>query len=357
MSTLYEKLKSRSTIKESSLVSNSKFFKPKEPASTYIPALNIALSGKVDGGISSGLLQVCGPSKHFKTLFSLIMAKAYLDKYPDAMLLYYDSEFGTPISYFNTLNIDIERVFHIPFNNIEEFKFDVAQQLEKKEDKENFFIIVDSIGNSASKKEVEDALDSKSVGDMTRAKQIKSCFRIITPYLTSRDVPMVVVNHTYKTQETYSKDVVGGGTGIYYSSDNIWIVGRQQEKDGTELTGYNFIINIEKSRHVKEKSKIAITVSFEGGISKWSGLLEMALDSGHVIKPKNGWYQRVNLETGEISEKNYRRGDTDNKEFWNPILSSPSFSKYLEKEYILSSSAMMSEEDSEIEVYGKLDTE
>jgi hypothetical protein len=38
--------------------------------------------------------------------------------------------------------------------------------------------------------------------------------------------------------------------------DNIFILGHQQEKDGTEIVGYNFIINVEKSRYVKEKSKI-----------------------------------------------------------------------------------------------------
>ena len=112
---------------------------------------------------------------------------------------------------------------------------------------------------------------------------------------------MIVVNHTYKEIGMFPKDIVGGGTGSYYSADNIFILGRQQEKEGTEITGYNFIINVEKSRYVKEKSKIPVSVSFDGGISKWSGLLDIALDSGHVIKPSNGWYSRVDTETGEVA--------------------------------------------------------
>jgi hypothetical protein len=106
-------------------------------------------------------------------------------------------------------------------------------------------------------------MEGKSVGDMSRAKQIKSLFRMVTPHLTMKNIPMVVVNHTYKTLELYSKDVVGGGTGSYYSADNIFILGRQQEKDGTELLGYNFIINVEKSRYVREKAKIPVTVKFD----------------------------------------------------------------------------------------------
>jgi hypothetical protein len=144
---------------------------------------------------------------------------------------------------------------------------------------------------------------------------------------------MVVVNHTYKEIGLYPKDIVGGGTGSYYSADNIFIIGRQQEKEGTEVVGYNFIINVEKSRYVKEKSKIPVSVSFDGGISRWSGLLDIALESGHVIKPSNGWYSKVDVSSGEVEEKKYRIKDTDTKEFWIPILKNESFRKFIEDKY------------------------
>jgi RecA/RadA recombinase len=278
-----------------------------------------------------------GPSKHFKTAFSLLMAKSYLDKYPDSALLFYDSEFGTPQSYFDSFGIDTNRVLHTPLTDIEQLKFDVMQQLKELERSDKLIIIIDSIGNLASKKEVDDALEGKSVGDMTRAKQIKSLFRMVTPHLSMKDIPMIVVNHTYKTMELYSKDVVGGGTGSYYSADNIFIIGRQQEKEGTEVVGYNFIINVEKSRYVKEKSKIPVSVSFNGGISKWSGLLELAVESGHVIKPSNGWYSKVDKTTGEIEEKKYRIKDTDTKDFWSTILKDKGFRTFIEEKYRIAS--------------------
>jgi hypothetical protein len=106
---------------------------------------------------------------------------------------------------------------------------------------------------------------------MTRAKSNKSLGRLITPHLHLKDIPMVVVNHTYKEIGMFPKDIVSGGTGLYYSADAIWIIGRRQEKEGTEVKGYHFVINIEKSRHVREKSAIPISVTFEGGIAKWSG--------------------------------------------------------------------------------------
>lgn len=345
MSALLDKIKKNSTIKDSAILAQSKFFTKKDMIPTAIPAINVALSGRLDGGLTPGLTMWAGPSKHFKTMFSLIMAKSYMEKYPEAVMIFYDSEFGTPQSYFDSLGIDTARVIHTPITDVEQLKFDIMQQLNNIDRGDEVIILVDSIGNLASKKEVEDALEGKSVGDMSRAKQIKSLFRMVTPHLTIKNIPMVVVNHTYKTLELYSKDVVGGGTGSYYSADNIFILGRQQEKDGTELLGYNFIINVEKSRHTREKSKIPVTVKFDGGISKWSGLLDMALESKDVVKPSNGWYSRVNAETGEVEEKKYRLKDTDTKEFWMPILISEHFRNWVVDNYQVSSGQLISDDD------------
>jgi RecA/RadA recombinase len=307
---------------------------------TAVPIINVALSGKLDGGLTPGLTMWAGPSKHFKTAFSLLMAKSYMDKYEDAALLFYDSEFGTPQSYFDSFGIDTERVLHTPLTDIEQLKFDIMQQLTQLDRGDKLIIVIDSIGNLASKKEVEDALAEKSVADMSRAKQVKSLFRMVTPHLSLKDIPMVVVNHTYMEIGMFPKAIVGGGTGSYYSADNIFIIGRQQEKDGTEVTGYNFIINVEKSRYVKEKSKIPVSVSFDGGISTWSGLLDLAIESKHVVKPKNGWYQRVDSD-GVIEEKNYREKDTDTKDFWMPILKQKSFRDFIENKYRVASGEIM----------------
>ena len=140
----------------------------------------------------------------------------------------------------------------------------------------------------------------------------------------------------------YSKDVVGGGTGSYYAADNIFILGRQQEKEGTEIVGYNFIINVEKSRYVKEKSKIPVNVSFNGGINKWSGLLDIALESGHVVKPTNGWYAKVDQSTGEVGDKK-RIADTSTPEFMEPILKDPKFKEFIKHKYEIAYGNIMGE--------------
>lgn len=337
---ILDKIKKNSSIKESAILSKSKFFTDKDMIPTSVPIINVALSGRLDGGLTPGLTMWAGPSKHFKTAFSLLMAKSYLEKYEDAALLFYDSEFGTPQSYFDSFGIDTNRVLHTPLTDIEQLKFDIMQQLTNLERGDRLIIVIDSIGNLASKKEVEDALEGKSVADMSRAKQVKSLFRMVTPHLTMKDVPMIVVNHTYKEIGMFPKDIVGGGTGSYYSADNIFIIGRQQEKEGTEVVGYNFIINVEKSRYVKEKSKIPVSVSFDGGISRWSGLLDIALDGGFVIKPSNGWYSKVD-DDGVIQDKKYRIKETDTSDFWMSILKSKKFQNYVKDRYQIAAGEIM----------------
>lgn len=359
MSELLKRLKKTSTIDTVSFLDKSIFFNDKDVIPTKVPAFNIALSGSIDGGLTPGLTIIAGPSKHFKSGLALLSAKAYLDKYDDAVVLFYDSEFGTPPAYFKSFGIDTSRVLHTPILNIEELKFDIVQQLDNIKRGDRVIIIIDSIGNLASKKEANDALNQNSAADMTRAKELKSIFRIITPHLTAKDIPMVAIGHIYMTMEMYSKPVLSGGTGWYLAADNILIMGRQQEKDGKEIVGYNFILNVEKSRHVKEKSKIPLSITYENGISKFSGLMDMGLESGFVIKPNMGWYSRVDMETGEIEPKKWRLDNTNTDEFWNPILKSDKFKEWVYNKYSVSTGNIMGEEtDSELEdIFSEVDDE
>ena len=346
---IMDKLKKNSKIKDTAILSDSVLFAEKDVISTSVPMVNVALSGDVDGGLTSGLTVLAGPSKHFKTSFALLMGAAYLEKYEDAVMLFYDSEFGSPQNYFESFGIDTNRVLHTPVTDVEQLKFDLVGQLENIERGDKVIIIIDSIGNLASKKELEDALNEKSVADMSRAKALKGLFRMVTPYLTMKNIPLLAVNHTYQEMGLFPKAIVSGGTGIYYSADNIWIIGRQQEKTGKDITGYNFVINVEKSRFVKEKSKVPIGVSWEGGIQPYSGLLEVALAGGYVTKPNVGWYARVDMETGEILDPKVREKDTLNKKFWDPIFKDTNFKEFIKTYYSIGHKPLL-EIDLDLEV-------
>jgi RecA/RadA recombinase len=343
---LLEKLKSVGSIKVTTLA-ESTLFNDKDVIPTSVPSINVAFSGTLDGGMVSGLTIIAGPSKHYKSSMGLIMVKAYLDQYADAICLFYDSEFGITPDYISSFGIDGNRVLHIPLEHIEQLKFDVMKRLDAIENKDHVIIFIDSIGNLASKKEVEDALDEKAVSDMTRAKQLKSLFRMMTPHLTTKNIPCIAINHIYMEQGMFPKAIVSGGTGLYYSSNQIFIVGRSQEKDGTEITGWNFTLNVEKSRFVKEKAKLPIAVTYEGGIDKYSGLFEWALEAGFIQK-SGSRYQLVNPETGEVNDKKMWAKEIG-ADVFEPLLKNESFKEFVKNKFKLTSRRQIEEETAESE--------
>lgn len=350
MSKLMEKMLKSGSVKHVTLLSDSKLFGKKDLIKTKIPALNVAFSGELDGGMIPGLTVIAGPSRHFKSNIGLIGVQAYLDKYKDAICLFYDSEFGITPEYLNANGVDPTRVLHIPIEHIEQLKFDIAKRLDDIERGDKVIIFVDSLGNLASKKEAEDALEGHGATDMSRAKAIKSLFRIITPHLTTKDIPCLVINHTYQEMGLFPKAIVSGGTGIMYSANTVFIIGRSQEKDGTDIVGYNFTINIEKSRYVKEKSKIPLNVTYENGVSQHSALLELALESNDIAKPSNGWYQLVDKETGELIGGKVRTKDVGT--LLDDVIKRESFHEFVKNKYKLGAmtSEEVTEEDTEEEM-------
>ncbi len=331
---LLEKLIGNSNSDMISLIEESSFFNDIKLIPTDVPILNIAFSGKVDGGFHGGLHTIAGPSKHFKSSIALILAKAFQNYHKDGIVDFKDSEGGITVDYLKTFDIDTKRVLHSFVTDIEQLKATMVPQLEVLEKGDPVMYLIDSIGNLSSKREYDNAMEGKTAADMTRAKELKSFTRLINGKLKIKNIPCIAINHSYQTLEMYSKTVVGGGTGMVYSSDNIWIIGRQQIKGDGEVEGYNFTITIDKSRLVKEKSKFNITVLHDGGIQRFSGLAEIAEDLGIIEKTRGG-------KSGK--ETAYRFDDmivTDSEigtdeGFWNRVFTESKFKELVEQKYKL----------------------
>lgn len=316
-------------------MSESAFFKDSKEFVNEVPILNLPFTGSLRRGYKAGLCMIAGPSKHFKSLLSLVTLKAYMDTYDEARMVFFDCEFGSSLSYFKSVGIDPEKVLHVPVTSIEEFRHYALTLLDGIELGDKVCMYVDSIGNMASRKEVQDAIDDKTAADMTRAKVIKSAFRGITPLLNLHHIPMVVINHVYDEMSggPYAKTVVSGGQGIYLSSNEVFTMGRRQRKDTTtnEITGYDFILNVDKSRGCREKTKCVLEIDYKKGMNKYSGLFEIAESVGWVVAPKQGWYSRV--INGVREEKSWRKKDMSTDAFWNDILACDAFHEAVEREY------------------------
>lgn len=345
MASLVDRLLKAGSASSASIISESTFFNDKEMVTTDLPILNAAFSADINGGFTSGLTVLAGESKTFKSALALYCMKAYLDKYKDAIAIFYDSEFGITNDYLKTFGLDTSRIVHIPVEHVEQLKFDFVKKLEEIKKGDKVFIMVDSIGQIASKKETDDAMDEKSVADMTRAKAIRSLLRLVTVQLTLKEIPCFMINHVYSSIGLFPSTVIPGGTAVTYASSSIFVITKSQEKNSDgELEGWNFTINSFKSRYVREKAKFPFKVLYEGFIQKYSGVLDLALESGHVIKPSNGWYQLVDKETGEVAEGKVRASATGTDEFLGKVVATKSFKEFVINKYKLGAGSPTEEE-------------
>lgn len=333
---LKDRLKSSNTLKHTAFLNESKFF-CENFYDTGVPALNIALSARLDGGFSHGSTVIAGDSKTFKTMFMLKLAKSYMDANLDSFFVFYDVEFGTNNDTFESFKFDMSRVLHKPLTNIDELTHDISVLLDELDEKDDVFIGIDSLGAIASKKEQDDALAGSDKADMTRAKKITSFWRIVNPHLNIKKIPLVAIGQTYETQEFISRTVIKGGKGMEYFPNNTWNITKAQirSKDKKQFLGSIFTINVHKGRLTREKSKFPIHVTYGGGIDFYSALLDIGLNLGFVKKGKisksHSYFPKDKPELECLLE------NTSTPEFWDDLLANEDFKKAIYDTYSLGS--------------------
>lgn len=313
---------------EADLLSKTDAIKPDIICSTGIPILDLAWSGRVDGGIISGIKQLVGDSRTFKTMFGLVDVKAYMDKFPDAICIFADSEGGANEHYWTSMGIDMDRVLYLPIENVEQTKIKLTQLLNDAQKGDHIIVFIDSISQLPSTKEVEDAIKGNDTQDMTRARALNSFWRVITPIVKEKKFVVVWINSYYdEIGNQYAEPNIKGGKQGFLSSNQLWFITRSQVKEegDKEIRGWKFTVGIMKGRFVREKAKFPVTVLYEGGIDRWSGMLEIARFLGYVELVSGSWYQRT-AKGGfdQTKEKKLRKGDLGD-DFWYPLLENPQF--------------------------------
>ncbi len=272
-------------------------FKVTEYFDTGCYILNAALS---DGDIFKGLpmgkrIGISGPSGVAKSYFMLSIIKRFLELKENSYAIIFETEGSTITEMCDTLGIDKDRILTLPVFTVEEFRTQAIRllddiQLQQNEAKKNkevspcYIIGLDSLGMLATSKETEDAKSGNEKQDMTRAKIVKSIFRLITLKLAMTKTPLLVANHTYGTQELYSRQVTSGGEGFKYAVDVSFILSKAQDKEGTERTGSIITLTIDKSRFIPEGQKFKINLSFSKGIHPYSNLISFAEDLNLITK-------------------------------------------------------------------------
>lgn len=340
-------LKSVGKGSRATVLSQSNFFEKDTIFRSRVPIINLMIAGAFDAGISPGIHQLVGDSRTFKTNFCLSLVADFLEQNPEGILIFVDSEFGAS-KYFDAFGIDKNRVIHIPVENLEEMKFQITQTLDSIEPGEKVMYFVDSISQIASKKEVENALNENAAADLTRAREMNSFFRIITPKLQIRKIPFFCINSYYDSiANQYAEPTLKGGKQTFLSSDVILFVTRSQVKEDGALSGWSFNYSTMKSRYVQEKSKFSVVVKYDGGIEQFSGIFDLALESGFLTSPTQGFYS-INLPGYDAERKHRRKALEEDVSLMNDLLKNNSFKEYCRQKYALEAGAMFTEESLEM---------
>ena len=250
---------------------------------------NALLSGSLSGGLPSNkITALAGESATGKTYFALGMVKQFLDANPDAGVLYFESESAIPRELIESRGIDPKRMVILPVVTIQEFRTQAIKILDaylEQEEHKPMMLVLDSLGNLSTTKELEDTAAGAETRDMTRAQIIKACFRVLTLKLGRANVPLIVTNHTYDVIGAYmpTKEM-GGGSGLKYAASSIVYLSKKKDKDGTEVVGNIIHCKNQKSRLTIENKMVDVKLGYQSGIDRYYGLLEFG--------EKHGVFQR-----------------------------------------------------------------
>ena len=247
---------------------------------------NALLSGSIFGGLPANkITAIAGESATGKTFFVMGMVKSFLDANPDAGVLYFESESAITKQMVIDRGIDPTRMVIIPVTTVQEFRTQAIKVLDSylaknEADRKPIMLCLDSLGMLSTTKEVEDTSDGKETRDMTRAQVLKAAFRVLTLKLGRCGVPMVVTNHTYDSMGLFATKEMGGGSGLKYAASSIIFLSKKKDKDGTDVVGNIVHCKNHKSRLTIENKMVDVRLSYETGLDRYYGLLELAIKYG-----------------------------------------------------------------------------
>ena len=259
--------------------------------------LNALLSGSIHKGLPSNKITAfAGESATGKTFFLLGIVKQFLTDNPTGGVLYFESESALTPEMIAEREIDSTRFIQLPVSTIQDFAQQASRVVDKHIEKSEapLLLCLDSLGMLSTAKEVGDITEGADKVDMTKARIVKGTFRVLTLKLAKAGIPLLVTNHTYKQVGTmFPQDVMGGGSGLQYAASTIVFLSKRKEKVGTDVIGNIIHCKTFKSRLTKENKMVDVLLTYDEGLNRYYGLLELAEEAG-IFKKVASRYEMAN---------------------------------------------------------------
>ena len=322
-----QKINTNATVLEDNTLSNVTDW-----IDTGCLVLNTILSGSLYGGVPKGRITIfAGESGCGKTF---ILNKILANAQKKGMIpVIFDTEVAVDKTSAEGVGLDSKNVKYVPVDTVEACRNQIMTFLDSVEEEPElhgkFIISIDSLGNLASEKEINDAGAGKGAMDMgLRAKQLKSMMRMITYKAAVTGTTIIASNHTYADpgalHPTLVKQQAGGSGPIYMASILVQMAAKKEKTDSsnesdvalTESRNYSGVtlrMLTVKNRFVPAFLQCEAYLNFKTGLDKYSGLRDIAV-AHNIIQQSGATFAMGDKKLGYY--KNWRKDE----DLWQEIL-------------------------------------
>ena len=339
---------------EAKFLSESALSTVNEWVDTGCMVLNAIISGSLYGGVPVGRITgFSGPSAAGKTyIINKILANA---QKKGMIPVIFDTEAAIDASSTTGVGLDSDQVKYVPVQTVEDCRNQISTFLDSVMEakmRNKFIISIDSLGNLASQKELDDTEKGKTAMDMgTRAKGLKSMMRLLTFKAAQAGVTILFSNHTYDDPSamfpTLVKAQSGGKGPVYLASVLVQLAKRDEKHDkaneddeilpeANKVSGTTLRALTVKNRFVPPFLECEAYLNFKRGLDKYSGLKEMAVNHG-VIEQTGSTFVLPSEKDGVPGQKlGYYKNWKNDEELWEKTIL-PGLEKKLKAQYSYSS--------------------
>lgn len=314
--------------------------------------LNALLSGRiVDGGFPEGRMTVlAAPSSVGKSYIGL--QAAALAQKKGKRILIFDSENAIDREFASNLGLDVSKVKYFPVKSIEQCKnsmYAFLDFVDKQGMKGQFFILVDSLGGMMSEMDFKRLEDESTSADMgTLAKSMKGFIKMMTIMSARTKTTIVCTNHIFDNPgqmfPAIEKNMSGGKSVKYFSSTVLQLSAVQvKEDDKDRKTGDEAAIGSKgmtgiairglsiKNRVVKPYMEGGMYISWQKGLRKYYGLLDLAQEFDLIYNKAGKLYVRAENE-GEADKYIGTKVEIQtSKKFWDEFI--PTLQKKIDEHW------------------------
>jgi len=314
------------------------FNDPKDWISTGSYLLNYLISGDFNKGVPLGKVTVFAgqPSSGKSYLCSANIVKHAQEKGIFVVLI--DTENALDKSWLEALGVDTseDKILRLSLNMIDDVGKVISsfmkdyKQLED-ENRPKILFVIDSLGMLLTNTDVDQFERGDMKGDMGRkAKALTALVRNVVNLFGNYNVGLVATNHTYMSQDLFSKeDKISGGLGFIFASSIVVAIKSLKLKEDeqgnklTEVTGIRAACKVVKTRYNKPFESMKIRIPYDSGLDPYSGLFDFFLEQGVLTKEGNR-YKYINSIGKEI--KLFRK--YYNKENYEELMTLFSLNKF-----------------------------